>query len=81
MSQRIRLLEDALALLQSSISSEKHYLLQGDLHSNYGLEQLQAVEPEPAKNPLVETVEAFGTMTIGESGESRYFGASAGPEV
>ncbi|KZP01998.1 hypothetical protein FIBSPDRAFT_809075, partial [Athelia psychrophila] len=28
MSHRIHLLEDALALLQSSISSEKHYLLQ-----------------------------------------------------
>ncbi|KZP10721.1 hypothetical protein FIBSPDRAFT_937932, partial [Athelia psychrophila] len=75
LSHRIHLLEDALALLQSSISPEKHHLLRDDLLSvKHGAEQ--AVEPETA-----ETVEAFGTMTIGASDESRYFGASAGPEA
>ncbi|KZP04069.1 hypothetical protein FIBSPDRAFT_923431 [Athelia psychrophila] len=82
MSHRIHLLEDALALLQSSISSEKHYLLRDDMLSiKYGSEQPRSVEPDPPKNSLAETVEAFGTMTIGDSGESRYFGASAGSEV
>ncbi|KZP23890.1 hypothetical protein FIBSPDRAFT_1042717 [Athelia psychrophila] len=82
LSHRIHLLEDALALLQSSISSEKHLLLRDDLLLiNHGPEQLQAVEPETAEISVAETVDAFGTMTIGDSGESRYFGASAGSET
>lgn len=81
MGERIRQLEDALALLQSSISPEKHILLQDELLSiKYGAEKRPSVEPEP-DDPLAETVDVFGTLTIGGGGESRYFGASAGSEV
>lgn len=83
MSQRIRQLEDALAILQSNISSGPHSLLRDDLLSiKYGLQQPPSKEPEMSDNSvLVKTVDAFGTLTIGESGEARYFGASAGSEV
>lgn len=81
MSQRIRQLEDALGLLQSSLSSEKHPLLREELLSiKYGPEQRSAVS-RPPEDPLAEPVEVFGTMTIGDRGESRYFGATAGSEV
>ena len=74
MGQRIRQLEDALAILQSSISTEPHPLLEDGLVS---------VNSSVAKAPdvLEETMDAFGTLTIGDSGESKYFGPSAGSEV
>lgn len=82
MSQRIRQLEDALRLLQSSLSSEKHPLLRNDLLSiKYGPEQQLSVPSDSVEDPLAEPVEAFGTLTIGDGGESRYLGASAGSEV
>lgn len=82
MSQRIRQLEDGLALLQSGISPEKHPLLQDELLSiKYGPKQRTSAEAESAEDPLADPVEAFGTLTIGDGGESRYFGASAGSEV
>lgn len=82
MSQRIRQLEEALSLLQSNISSEKHPLLR---------EQVASAECKPEQMPsdmlaipgdtYAESLEAFGTLTIGDGGELRYFGASAGSEV
>ena len=74
MGQRIRQLEDALAILQSSVSTEPHPLLGDELFS---------VKSSPVKESdiLAETMGAFGTLTIGDSGESKYFGPSAGSEV
>ena len=74
MGQRIRQLEDALAILQSIVSTEPHPLL-GD--------GLLSIKSSPVKypDPLAETMDAFGTLTIGDSGESKYFGPSAGSEV
>lgn len=82
MSQRIRQLEDALGLLQSNISSEKHPLLRDELLMiKYGPEQQLTDDLDPPGNPIFEPMEAFGTLTIGDDGETRYFGASAGSEV
>ncbi|KZP26825.1 hypothetical protein FIBSPDRAFT_819107 [Athelia psychrophila] len=82
MSQRIRQLEDALAVLQSSISSGPHSLLRDDLLSiKYGTQKPPSKEPEISDDVPAETVDAFGTLTIGDSGEARYFGASAGSET
>ena len=74
MGQRIRQLEDALAILQSTVSTEPHPLLADGLLSTH---------PSPVKPPdvLREAMDAFGTLTIGDSGESKYFGPSAGSEV
>ncbi|KZP04803.1 hypothetical protein FIBSPDRAFT_940817 [Athelia psychrophila] len=77
MGQRIRQLEDALAILQSSVSSEPHALLADKLLSIKSI-------PEPHSSPkdaLAETMDAFGTLTIGESGEAKFFGPSAGSEA
>ena len=75
MGQRIRQLEDALAILQSSVSTEPHPLLED--------EPVLSVNSSTAKAPdvLTETMDAFGTLTIGDSWESKYFGSSAGSEV
>ncbi|KZP18375.1 hypothetical protein FIBSPDRAFT_829421 [Athelia psychrophila] len=78
MGQRIRQLEDALAILQSNVSSEPHALL---------VEQLLSVKSAPAgssvqdEEDLEETLKSFGTLTIGDNGEHTYFGATAGSEV
>ncbi|KZP16989.1 hypothetical protein FIBSPDRAFT_747810 [Athelia psychrophila] len=77
MGQRIRQLEDALAILQSSVSSEPHALLTDKLLSIKSI-------PEPHSSPkdaLAETMDAFGTLTIGDGGEAKFFGLSAGSEV
>ncbi|KZP18363.1 hypothetical protein FIBSPDRAFT_933487 [Athelia psychrophila] len=78
MGQRILQLEDALAILQSNVSSEPHALL---------VEQLLSVKSTPNrssvqdKEDLEETLKSFGTLAIGDSGEHTYFGASAGSEA
>ncbi|KZP21367.1 hypothetical protein FIBSPDRAFT_825911 [Athelia psychrophila] len=77
MGQRIRQLEDALAILQSNISTEPHALL---------AEHSLSVKSEPdipsvPKEEIEETLNSFGTLTIGDSGEHKYFGASAGAEA
>ncbi|KAE9402683.1 hypothetical protein BT96DRAFT_990914 [Gymnopus androsaceus JB14] len=101
MSSRIRalgiaLLEDAVAIFQASVSSERHPLLEDDLLKiKFGSEALQ--EPEDPsqeggstipgdasssnRSADTTTLDAFGTLTLGEEGEMRYFGRSAGSET
>lgn len=74
MAQRIRQLEDALAILQSVVSTEPHPLLTDGLI----LTNSSTVKP---MDVTAETMDALGTLTIGDSGESKYFGPSAGSEV
>lgn len=79
MSQRIRQLEDALAILQSSLSVEPHALLAEDLLSISSI-------PEPPRQPdkesiLSKTMDAFGTLTVDDTCEVECFGPTAGPEV
>ena len=83
MSKRNQQLEDALASLQSGVSSEPHFLLRDDLLSiKICPEQPLSDESSPSDNTFVETLEAFGTLTINPSGQSKYFGPSAaGTEV
>lgn len=83
--QRIRQLEDALAIFQSGISTEPHPLLRDELLAiKYGPEKGpsrahdQRTKPQ---EPLVDSIDALGTLTIGNNGEARYFGRSAGSEV
>ncbi|KIK56704.1 hypothetical protein GYMLUDRAFT_204658 [Collybiopsis luxurians FD-317 M1] len=82
LTQRIRQLEDALAVLQSTVSSEIHPLLREDQHhqqtSIFSADQTSIDNtPEPNVNNVAE---AFGTLSLGEYGNSRYFGRSAGTE-
>ncbi|KAF7981381.1 hypothetical protein HWV62_33865 [Athelia sp. TMB] len=67
MSLRIQQLEDALALIQSSVSLEKHPLLRDELLLiKYSPERHPSVESDVPENPFAAPVDAFGTLTIGD---------------
>jgi hypothetical protein len=79
MAQRIRQLEDALAIFQAGVSNETHPLLQEELLSvKYGLET--HTDPN-SQDDLDGSVDALGTLTIDSRGDAKYFGPSAGSEV
>ena len=82
MGQRIRQLEDALAIFQSGVTNEIHPLLREELLGvKFGPEVQNSGDPEPSRDTVAETMDALGTLTIGDFGESKYFGRSAGSEV
>ncbi|KAI0718035.1 fungal-specific transcription factor domain-containing protein [Cerioporus squamosus] len=82
MSERIRQLEDALAIFQAGISHERHPLLRDELLTiKFGPEVRRTVDDEHNRDLLSSTIDALGTLTIGEHGESKYFGRSAGSET
>lgn len=95
MSDRIRQLEDALAILQSTVSGpsgEPHPLLHRDLlkikssielHSASTLpggdEHLDREEEDEGEKE--ECIDAFGTLAIRDDGAATFYGRSAGSEV
>lgn len=85
MSNRIRQLEDALAILQSTVSDQRHPLLNDDLLKiKFGAETLRSPRsssPGDEQDNPRQSIDATGTLTLGESGEVKYFGRSAGSEV
>ena len=86
LKQRVRDLEDALALLQSRVSTETHPLLRDELLfiKCGGLDDRPTKQTESTSSNDTApepTVNAFGTLTINDSGEAKYFGGSAGSEV
>ncbi|KAJ7283756.1 fungal-specific transcription factor domain-containing protein [Mycena rebaudengoi] len=84
MGQRIRQLEDALAIFQASTgSNESHPLLRDELLSiKFGPEK-SSVPPKPKlrESSIDSGVNALGTLTIDDDGAGKYFGPSAGSEV
>ncbi|KAI0766121.1 fungal-specific transcription factor domain-containing protein [Trametes elegans] len=82
MSERIRQLEDALAIFQAGISHERHPLLRDELLTiKFGPEVRRTVDDEHQRDMLSSSIDALGTLTVGEHGESKYFGRSAGSET
>ncbi|KAF8165443.1 fungal-specific transcription factor domain-containing protein [Crassisporium funariophilum] len=84
MGQRIRQLEDAVTIFQSGVSNECHPLLREELLSiKFGPEKGYVLDKEiPSRKDSMEpAINAFGTMTIGDRGEAKYFGPSAGSET
>ena len=82
MSERIRLLEDALAIFQAGVSSERHPLLRDDLLSiKFGPEVRRTIDDEASRNALAQSIDALGTLTIGAHGETKFIGRSGGSEV
>ena len=82
MGQRIRHLEDALAILHSETSNETHPLLRDELMSIKSLEKEHPVEEKKhVEDGSADLIDAIGTLTISDHGESKYFGRSAGSEV
>jgi hypothetical protein len=78
MGQRIRSLEDALSIFQAGVSTDVHPLLVDELLAiKYGPD---APKSSPHDQHAVP-IDAPGTLTITERGDSHYFGRSAGSEV
>ncbi|KAI0311789.1 fungal-specific transcription factor domain-containing protein [Amylostereum chailletii] len=80
MSDRIRQLEDALAVLQGSNSKDPHPLLRDSLLvlDQDKLEEA-ATESDDGEGPT-DALNAFGTMSISDHGVSRFFGPTGGSE-
>lgn len=89
MSDRIRQLEDALAILQASMGSrEPHPLLHRDLLGiKSGLELHAAntsgtgLEQQPSTKEDESALDIFGTLAVRDDGRATFFGSSAGQEV
>jgi len=96
MSDRIRQLEDSLAILQSTLSNESHPLLARDLlkikssielHAAVGQDTFpapgssQAGLQSRAEDESESTIDAFGTLAIRDDGAATFYGRSAGSEV
>jgi hypothetical protein len=84
MSNRIRQLEDALAILQSSITDQRHPLLSDDLLKvKFGSEAINPKHDElgDVDSSINKSIDSLGTLSLGSSGKMQYFGGSAGSEV
>ncbi|KAI0294497.1 hypothetical protein B0F90DRAFT_1640097 [Multifurca ochricompacta] len=80
MGDRIRQLEDALAVLQASHSTEPHPLLgeSSIIADSGGLdEQLQESDDEGAG----EVLKSLGTLSVSDHGLSRFFGSTGGSDL
>ncbi|KAI0924355.1 hypothetical protein AcV7_003079 [Taiwanofungus camphoratus] len=81
MSERIRQLEDTVGIFQAGVSNERHPLLRDELLAiKFGPEVRRTVDEENARESLSKSIDAFGTLTIGDHGETKYFGRSGGSE-
>ncbi|KAG5652402.1 hypothetical protein H0H81_005096 [Sphagnurus paluster] len=89
MSDRIRQLEDALAVLQLTQTRDTHPLLHRDLLKiKSSIELHAAVDGEDAAGPQQQeedteesqAIDAFGTLAIRDDGAATFFGRSAGSE-
>lgn len=89
MSDRIRQLEDALAIMQSSTTRETHPLLRPDLLTiKSGLELHSASHfgsgehgDASMTDAAEKAIDHFGTLAVHDDGAARYLGWSAGTEV
>ncbi len=80
MSDRIRQLEDALSLLQSSISKEPHPLLSENaivVDTDIPGDKL----PESEDEATGEVSRALGTLSVSDQGLSRFFGSTGGSDL
>ena len=81
MSERIRQLEDALAITQASLSRDTHPLLRDELLAVKWGVQVKTGPTEEEEAVDKEIVKPFGTLIISDQGVSRFFGPSGGTEV
>lgn len=87
MSDRIRQLEDALAIMYSTVSTDPHPLLHRDLLKiKSSIELHSAAEGKEGAGSAEEVeesqyIDAFGTLAIRDDGAATFYGRSAGSEV
>ncbi|KAI5997758.1 hypothetical protein EDC04DRAFT_3125428 [Pisolithus marmoratus] len=80
--ERIRQLEDALRVLQAKHSTEPHPLLQPEfLGTSRRDDDVGPHTTEGLEDHTPELVEALGTLSISDSGESHFFGPTGGSNV
>lgn len=79
MGDRIRQLEDALALLQASISKEPHPLLS---ENAIVIDADIADKPHESEDEVTgEVSKALGTLSVSDQGLSRFFGSTGGSDL
>lgn len=78
MTERIRQLEDALAIMQGSVSDEPHPLLRDELLS---LKVDKGEEKKDDSNETPRGIDGLGTLSINDRGNAHFFGSSGGSEV
>jgi hypothetical protein len=79
MGDRIRQLEDALALLQASISKESHPLLS---ENAIIVDADNADKPHESEDEVTgEVSRALGTLSVSDQGLSRFFGSTGGTDL
>lgn len=81
MGERIRQLEDALAILQAKSSNEPHPLLSGSEANVVAEHDEEPIMPDQMPSNSGEVIDAFGTLSISDYGTSRFFGPTGGTEV
>ncbi|KAF8842256.1 hypothetical protein BDN67DRAFT_989238 [Paxillus ammoniavirescens] len=82
MGQRIRSLEDALSIFQAGVSTDVHPLLVDELLAiKYGPDAQKSSPQESSGDQHAVPIDAPGTLTLTERGDSHYFGRSAGSEA
>lgn len=80
MGQRIQELEEALREFQASTSKEPHPLLRQELLVIKYPSGMSLPSTQSPDNTSMELSDALGTLTIGDHGDVKYFGHSAGTE-
>ncbi|KAK0461217.1 fungal-specific transcription factor domain-containing protein [Desarmillaria tabescens] len=80
MGQRIQELEEALRDFQASTSTEPHPLLRQELLVIKYPPGMALPSTQTPDNTTMELSDALGTLTIGDHGDAKYFGHSAGTE-
>lgn len=80
MSERVRQVEDALAILQAKCSNQPHPLLSGGRASSVDPDD-DSPDLEPAQTSPLNVTDTFGMLSISNSGVSTFFGPTGGVEV
>ncbi|KAK0504722.1 hypothetical protein EDD18DRAFT_1126079 [Armillaria luteobubalina] len=81
LGQRIQELEEALRDFQASTSKEPHPLLRQELLVIKYPSGMSLPSTQIPDNTSMELSDALGTLTIGDHGDVKYFGHSAGTEA
>ena len=79
MGQRIRQLEDALAIIQTTVSSEPHPLLRDEYKIKFPFERSEDNDATQAR--ALELTDELGTLNLDDDGGVRYLGRSGETEV
>ncbi|OBZ73746.1 putative transcriptional regulatory protein C1F7.11c [Grifola frondosa] len=80
MSERIRQLEDALAILQAKCSNDPHPLLSDGQIKSASEQDEDILFPEAEPSNPSDVVKAFGMLSVSDNGVSRFFGPTGGTE-